>query len=183
MATFQDILIYLLIKYRECYDKSPTKTKLLKLAYLGELSYFRSHRRRLTGVDWIYYLFGPWTKEYDRVLFQGPFELEQGSDPDIEARFVRLMHGVEEPHFGFEEKIAITGVVSDFGAWDLNKILDYVYFETEPMMEVEERGDRIDFSVAKPAEFYKRREISVDKKVLEKIRKKYKAKLSDAKEL
>jgi len=182
MVSFQDVLVYLLYKYRERYDRSPTKTKLLKLAYLGELVFYRFHRKRLTNADWIYYLFGPWTKSYDVTLESGPFELEKGSEPDSEAHFVKLLD-VPEPHLTFDEKVALSGVVADFGNWELNQLLDHVYFDTEPMLVVQERGDKIDFSTAKPADFFRRPQVSLDQKTLAKIREKYRAMLRNAKEL
>ena len=52
-------------------------------------------------------------------------------------------------------------------------ILDYVYFETEPMVTAEERGDRLDFSVILNESFYKAQPKKFDRKAIEKLKAKY----------
>jgi hypothetical protein len=43
----------------------------------------------------------------------------------------------------------------EFSNLELNKILDFVYFDTEPMMEVKSRGDELDFCCVLPESEYK----------------------------
>jgi hypothetical protein len=54
--------------------------------------------------------------------------------------------------------------------------LNYVYFETEPMMNVHERGEHLDFSTALPTEYYDVKPFKnvefAKKKLLKKIREK-----------
>jgi len=45
----------------------------------------------------------------------------------------------------------ISNIVKQWGDADLNQLLDYVYFETEPMQEAK-RGELLDFSLIEPQE-------------------------------
>jgi hypothetical protein len=45
----------------------------------------------------------------------------------------------------FELETIVDRIVKEWGDADLNKLLDYVYFETEPMQNAK-RGDVLDFS-------------------------------------
>ena len=58
-------------------------------------------------------------------------------------------------------------VVDEWGGLSLNHLLNYVYFETEPMMNAA-RGDELDFGAVKPPEPV--RSIVVDCKRLAQIR-------------
>ena len=49
----------------------------------------------------------------------------------------------------FREEQAVFSVVSDWGDADLNMLLSYVYFETEPMLEAQP-GQLLDFSLIRP---------------------------------
>ena len=42
-------------------EGTANKTKLLKLLYLTDIEFFRAAEQPLTGFDWIYYLYGPWS--------------------------------------------------------------------------------------------------------------------------
>jgi hypothetical protein len=44
------------------------KTKLLKLLYLVDIEHYRRFGKTLTEFDWKFYLYGPWTAEYDGLL-------------------------------------------------------------------------------------------------------------------
>jgi hypothetical protein len=132
-------------------DQSLTKTKLLKLLYLFDIEYYRSHRRTFTGFQWEFYHLGPWTREYDCVLAslvdQGLLSESTSNSLDFDTHFYRAT-----------EPVDVSGLFSDYGderilrillnAWagrSTPEILDYVYFHTEPMLEGE-RFRPLDFS-------------------------------------
>ena len=64
---FKDLLISILKSYYQRYSKWPSKTRLLKLAYLIDLFYKRRFGTRLLSNTWIYYLYGPYITDYDSV--------------------------------------------------------------------------------------------------------------------
>ncbi len=63
-----DLLAILAKKYRERIGQPPNKTKLIKLAYLAEVYYRRITGERLTEQEWIYWKFGPYFFEYEKLL-------------------------------------------------------------------------------------------------------------------
>src|ERR1700693_3289060 len=71
-----------------------TKTKVLKLLYLADIESYRDTRTLLTGFDWIFYLYGPWTPQYDQLIGEmqsdGLVAIAPGSDPEFGAQFITL---------------------------------------------------------------------------------------------
>jgi hypothetical protein len=139
----------LLTRIRE-RDGTANKTKLLKLLYLADLENYRAEGRTITGFDWVFFHYGPWAAEYDGLLDQLTAEnaivAEKWAASDIEG--VRLKIG--EP-VGLGEVIkstsALLRVQRYVDVWadkSVSSLLDYVYFETEPMSEAE-KGKRLDF--------------------------------------
>ena len=126
------------------------KTRLIKLLYLVEIEYYKYNQKRLTDLKWQFYHYGPYTSEIESIL----------GSPDIgEIPFVsrdgrlgnqyNLTEDEFKSHVNPEIKRLIDYVVKDWGETDLNKLLDYVYFETEPMKDAK-RGDLLDFTKIKP---------------------------------
>ena len=154
-----------------------SKTKLLKLAYLVELFYYRKYSKRLTGVDWIYFKFGPWFKGYDKIIIEKPFSIKETDKynlVDIE------IDDYSKKDSDISEKEIINKVIFEFGHQELNDILDFIYFETEPMIDAENRGEKLDFSKVKPANYYKIKRLEVDESIKRELRKEFKKKLKNA---
>jgi hypothetical protein len=131
----------------------PIKTQLMKLFYLLDLEFYRRHNCTVTQLSWTYYHHGPYAVEVDRIL---------GNLPDIdESDFVSRagrkgyaytsQFDVDESErqlistFGYPVKHVLDHVLDRWGLEDLWPLLDYVYFETEPMQGAR-RGDILDFS-------------------------------------
>lgn len=163
-------LIRLLLSIADQDGISVGKTRLVKLLYLLEVEFFREHRRRLTDLKWVFFHYGPYPVGLDDLL----------ESPDVEILPKRLADGRR-----FEQvTVADAGrhaagldtaverlarrVVDEWGGLELNRLLNYVYFETEPMMHAV-RGQELDFSSVKPAEPI--RKIAIDHKKLAQIRK------------
>lgn len=116
-------------------------TRLIKLVYLVELEYYRCYQKRITGVDWIYYKFGPYVMNYPDYFQHG---LERLVDEDNNYHLIRLSYDTTDYCNKIVSRI-VERVVKEFGDCKLNDLLDYVYYNTEPMMAVQNRGDKIDF--------------------------------------
>jgi hypothetical protein len=128
-----------------------TKTKLVKYLYLIDLAAYRRTGRSLTGFSWVFHHYGPWTKEYE-VLYgeltrSGAVRIRPGTRPELETEFVDT-----------QERVGLGDVIADVvleiearhivDAWAdrrLGEMLDYVYFQTEPM-DGAERGQFLDFT-------------------------------------
>jgi hypothetical protein len=147
MAAAKDILLQILLE-AQGKELSLGKTQLIKLLYLVEVEHYRETGERLTDLDWIFYLYGPYAYELEEILADRIFEredLKTGSERD----FIRFRIG--EPRRAYQSfldtKLSLTvkRVVGDWGNRRLSELLDYIYFQTEPMQRVKARGERLDF--------------------------------------
>jgi hypothetical protein len=130
---------------------SVTKTKLLKLLYLFDVEYYRTHRSTFTGFNWKFYLLGPWAAEYDQVLNRlvatGILNETTSSNPDYDTHFFKAARHVDIDGL-FSDRQAEKALRIVLNAWadkSTGEILDYVYFKTEPM-EHGVRNEPLDFS-------------------------------------
>src|SRR5437879_4243988 len=84
----RELVLAILTRIQEL-EGTANKTKLLKLLYLADIEHFRATGETLTGFDWIYYLYGPWTPEYDDLLKQleaeGALRLERWASGGVEG--------------------------------------------------------------------------------------------------
>lgn len=125
------------------------KTQLVKFLYLTEVEYYRILRERLTDLRWLFYHYGPYALELEDILAQKEFESKQFTTR-AEKEFVRFR--VAEQIRGYKTSLnpkitlMIKRIVGQWKDKSLPELLDYVYFETEPMQEVKNRGDLLDFS-------------------------------------
>lgn len=124
-----------------------TKTKLLKLLYLFDVAYFRHHRTTFTGFQWKFLLYGPWAEEYD-ILLEG-LEKEDAISTyqSDQAVFISGKTKVEPEEFveSVKDELVLRRVLDDWAEEQTNRILDFVYFNTEPMIHGT-RFDPLDFS-------------------------------------
>lgn len=153
------------------------KTRLIKIAYLVELEYYRRHQKRLTGVEWVYYKYGPYVMDYEEYLKNYNIELNDG---DSHTQ-VSLFDDSEVPKLPQGVSLIIEHLVQEHGLTDLNELLDYVYFDTEPMMKAKERFETLDFSVAESISYYKVRELKLKRSDKQQLLKELREKKSHAK--
>lgn len=131
-------------------DGYATKTKLVKYLYLIDLAACRRTGRSLTGFTWVFHHYGPWTKEYEALYAEaarsGAIRVRPGTRPDLETEFVDTPERVELgdviPDVVLE--IEARHIVDTWADRRLGEMLDYVYFQTEPM-DGAERGEPLDF--------------------------------------
>jgi len=132
-----------------------TKTKLLKLVYLIEYKYFKRYRTRLSNINWVYYLYGPYSFDYDNVIKKFPFEIEKNEGSEgFEFEIIKLdedfalSNKIDE----FDIRLLVKNVVNEFGSENISDLLDFIYFETEPMQFVAKRHDPLDFETIQEEE-------------------------------
>jgi hypothetical protein len=155
-----------------------SKTKLLKLVYLVELLYKRRYGERLTNAEWVYYFYGPYLYDYDELLNKNTsLNISSvGYAEDKEAQIVSIKNTYSNNEVPSDIKFLIGGVVRDYGNLDLRSLLDHVYFETEPMMNAETRGEILDFEKVMPEDYYKVKELKIDPKEERKLRQEFRKK-------
>jgi hypothetical protein len=158
-----------------------TKTKLLKLLYLFDIEYYRTHRQTFTGFGWKFYHLGPWATEFDPALeglvAKGILSQQQ-SNKEFETVFYKPDERIDprEPFSNVKDEYILRGVLKRWGTRSTGEILDYVYFQTAPM-EAGIRNAPLDFSVIQSEEpaAYSRSSSGKTKAEIQKLRTKFEA--------
>lgn len=139
---------------RESTDKgfSVGKTQLIKLLYLVEVEYFRTVGERLTELKWIFYFYGPYCYELESILESKEFQRDS-LKTERETDFIRFR--IAEPQAQYEKfvgpkiSLVVKRIVGQWGNRRLADLLNFVYFETEPMQAVRGRRQQLDFRTIK----------------------------------
>jgi hypothetical protein len=153
------ILTTYIINQIQEHGAHPIKTQLMKLMYLLDLEYYRRYSKTVSEVEWIYYHHGPYSPQLDRMLGVLP-DVEESefvsragrkgytysSEADVDRNEQELI-----AVFGYSTKSVLDRVLDRWALEDLWVLLDYVYFETEPMQNAH-RGESLDFSKVIPGE-------------------------------
>ncbi|MGA2532102.1 MAG: Panacea domain-containing protein [Candidatus Aminicenantales bacterium] len=165
----QVLLALIARAYKEKYGTAPGKTKLIKLCYLAEVYYRRLTGERLTSLEWVFWKYGPYFWDFDKVIsMETVFEKPERED-DFYPIEVQSDYVINKPTL--IGKVALDRAL-EHGADDLSQILDFVYFDTEPMMYAKNRGELLDFSQVKPEEYYVVKKYRVGPKQGREIQKK-----------
>lgn len=127
------------------------KTKLVKLLYLIDVENHRIRSRKLTALEWTFYHYGPYAFEIDQILKQLDLEIPQEDVLTASGHQATVFRPPWDADVEFEEqastseKLVVDHVIQEWGMEELNPILSYVYFHTEPMKDAK-RGEVLDFS-------------------------------------
>lgn len=178
-------LIPLIIAEVRNQDSYVTKTKLLKLLYLFDVAYYRIHRETFTGFEWVFLNFGPWTNEYDHLLesleANAALTINQGAKAEFFSTQEKI--GFDDLFETAKDELLLKGVLRKWGQETTNSILDYVYFQTEPML-AGQRYKALDFSTIppeRPLEYKPSKPVHTEKQI-ESFRNQFLAKLSELRE-
>ncbi|MFH0991120.1 MAG: type II toxin-antitoxin system antitoxin SocA domain-containing protein [bacterium] len=153
MNTVKDILLQILSE-ASSQNISLGKTQLVKLLYLTEVEHYRAHGNRLTDLQWLFSHYGPYALALESIFSDSEFEKKEvkiQSDKDLILFRVAESMAAYKPKVDVSLSLIIKKIVGQWGNKPLEELLDYVYFETEPMESVKQRGDVLDFSTIKPA--------------------------------
>lgn len=173
--SISELICEVIFQYDKAFGNGASKTKLLKLAYLAEVYYKRRYGKRLTSANWVYLLYGPYISNYDEILQNKNIVIKNiGSSDENETQVLLLNNTYKNETVPLEIKFMISSIVRDYGKLDLKNILDYVYFETEPMINAEKRGEILDFGSVLPEEYYKIKKLEIDTKTKRKLRADFK---------
>lgn len=168
-------------QYSQEYGKGVPKTKLLKLVYLVELFYKRRYGERLTDAKWVYYLYGPYLHEYNELLDDVQIEgKEFGFAEDKEATMYTVKSVYKNEGVHGDLKFLIKKIIHEYGKMELRDLLEYVYFETEPMINAENRGEVLDFGNTMPEEYYKIKPLTIDAQTERILRRNFKKRVEAA---
>jgi len=182
-----------LIKYIAWYATQQgiklTTNRLVKFLYLTDLYYARiKDGKTITGFPWRFIYYGPYCREVwntiekaaaDNLICKKTYASYFNDEKEYN---IFLCHEDDAEEIGGQIHIGVIGylqnAIKKFGD-DTPQLLDYVYFDTEPMQDAK-KGDLLDFSKAekfKPVEKVQLKKLSPE--TIKKARKKIK-KLSDS---
>lgn len=127
-----------------------TRTPLIKLLYLIDVEYYRATGHELTGIDWIFYKYGPYAFELEEALSAAGISEDVGKkDFSLEGKHGTAFRSSGPVAFPLEDALArgITQeIVREWADKNLDELLNHVYFYTEPMKYAKARGEKLDFS-------------------------------------
>jgi uncharacterized phage-associated protein len=146
------------------HDAAVTETRLIKYLYLADLFHARIRQgKTLTGWPWAFVYFGPYcTEAYDALQQAVSLSLieENYRDSKYEGSDKYRLLSIakdeedEDPPISKELHISITSqlqqIIRKYGD-DTACLLDFVYFDTEPMRNAMP-GQKLDFSIAQKQE-------------------------------
>jgi antitoxin SocA-like protein len=174
----RDVTLAILTRARE-RAVGLNKTKLLKLLYLADIEHYRKHNETLTGFDWIFLWYGPWAAEYDGLLDDlartDSIEIEPWDKDELTGFRIQL----SEPRdlnaiiADVDEYYRILRAIDTWADRSLPDLLNYVYFETEPMIGAVSREPLLFDNISKePPKLYRRSASGTDPKALNRLRAK-----------
>jgi uncharacterized protein YwgA len=177
----QEIALAILSRVQE-RNSSVNKTKLLKLLYLADIEHFRSSGTTLTGFEWKFHFYGPWSQEFDSLLEilenQALISLDAWSAGGREGSRIRLNDGrdLNKVIRNTDEFFRVQHQIDCWADRALPELLDYVYFETEPMAAANS-GDVLNFTNVsrEPPKLYKRAKTSKHPEALRRLKLKMQA--------
>jgi hypothetical protein len=114
--------------------------------------------------------YGPYPQEFERLL--GDPDIEQLPKSLADGRRFEQVTVSDAPEFHGDRTLMrlADDIVERWGGLQLERLLDYVYFDTEPMLAAV-RGQELDFSTVAPAAASAVRSIRIDPKRLAQIQK------------
>mgnify|MGYP001595042529 CR=1 FL=1 len=145
-------------------------TRLIELAYLSEIYNYRKNNKRLTNIIWYYYKFGPYPLDQQESIKSLPFEEEDFNNVSFNKIDIESLG--KKPELDQSSKFIVDKVISKYSKMNLEELLDYIYYDTEPMMFTNERGEILDFSKVRPEDEFVIKEVTLSKKQKEEIQKK-----------
>lgn len=154
--TIDQLLYVIASMYKERHGHGIAKTRLLKLAYLAEVFSKRLTNKRLTEAPWLFWHYGPYLMEYPKMLESAAFVVE--TDREYDSIFPAP--GWDALKLCNDEEIAVSRAMK-LADEEFNELLDFVYFDTEPMINVKQRGDVLDFDCVKPDATYVVKQYSI----------------------
>lgn len=137
-----------------------TTLRLVKFLYLADLFYARAHSGKIfTNFPWAFVHYGPYCNDAITAIKDAEFigiickrSYESKFNEDETYNIFSCSKDIDldeiEDRLPFEVLMPLKAAIKKYGD-DTPLLLDYVYFETEPMENVR-KGELLDFTKAKP---------------------------------
>ena len=143
MENLKECLIFFIYKH----SKRISRTKLFKLVYLSDVLSYAKRGRTITGVDYVYYDYGPWSPLfYDALrsiknIAEERVSLTSRGDPSYIYRAAAPRYRVE--HLSTEDLEILKQIDAEWGNRSLRAVLDAAY-SSPPFVDAK-YGDILDF--------------------------------------
>lgn len=156
-----------------------TITSLTKLIYLADVYYARKNNgETYSGTEWKFHHFGPYSFQLSETIEKKipNVQVEAGETRDQGHSFKLIKLSdyaktatMEDTKLGIGITSALQSNVKNFSG-NLNSLLEYVYFHTEPM-EGATPGDKLDFTKCEVINFKDFKPLPSKNKTADKIKK------------
>lgn len=145
-------LIEFIVWYATKMRGQVSRIRLIKFIYLSDWLSVRHTGRRLTKYPWFFYHYGPYAspvqEEIDAAVGANAITVEEISSAEERDIFLYRKPG-DDPEFWRDVSVDLEArlrrLVDRWIQRPLNEFLDFVYFETEPMLKAR-RGEVLDFT-------------------------------------
>lgn len=156
MADLKPLIRYIVDQVNE-QGGSVGRTALMKLVYLVDVEHCRQYGKQATGLKWRFHHYGPFAAELDADVLSLGLDVDEdvfrgtvGNRPVSGYRYRRTgdwrqIESAFNSRYDAPVKRCVDQVVKQWALDSLPTILDYVYFETEPMQDAK-WGEYLDFS-------------------------------------
>ena len=149
-------LIKFIVWYATKVRGQVSRLRLIKFLYLADWHAIRLTRNRLTSYPWRFYHYGPYSvetqRDIDLSVQQHLIEPRVLEGPEDEEVNLYRCYG-DEPEIWRDIGVSLDSFLRrEIDRWvgrPLPEFLDYVYFETEPMIHAR-RGDLLNFDNVEP---------------------------------
>jgi hypothetical protein len=141
------IIAYIVARARE-RDITLNRTRLVKLLYLLDVERIRRRSAPLTGLNWIFFHYGPYAFELIDTL-ESMEQSQLVATPWRDGILYRAAPAAPDGEdWVSSTRRSVDGVLERYVALGLNELLDYVYFHTGPMIDAK-RGEPLDMARAR----------------------------------
>ena len=156
MPDFKPLIGYIVDQVSE-QGGSVGRTALMKLVYLVDVEHYRQYGKQATGLEWRFHHYGPYAVEIEADVLSLGLDADEdifsgkiGNRPVSGYRYHitgdwRRIASEFNSRYDASVKRCVDKIVGQWALDPLPTILDYVYFETEPMQDAK-RGEYLDFS-------------------------------------
>lgn len=181
-----DLIVYMAYSLRE--QDEAGRAKLVKLLYLVDVEYYRRWAETLTGLRWVFYHYGPYAPAIDQAIDSLGLDIQEESvSVSLASRTGILdvpehLYNEAEKQLTSQEKNLTNRILDAWALEDLNPLLSYVYFHTEPMSNAI-RGQELDFSGINRTQMSMTRSEHMNPTIPEDVLKGYKERLKERKAL
>jgi hypothetical protein len=159
----EQLVLYVVDKVNDLGGYTTT-IRLVKYLYLIDLEYYRRYRYTLTGMDWIFYRYGPFAFELPKIGEDLGFDLQTERFETAKGhtgRLFRVQGPVQFPRGISKIKSMVDNLLKIWADYETIHLLRYTY-ETEPMQEVV-YNEQIDFAVVPEGSLYYEIQLNIDK--------------------